>query len=69
MYSNTNIINVNLLGVAYDTNLAMEKMSVERGGRGGLIVQVSSIGHWRGCLHPLYCAAKTGLVAYLRSHR
>ena len=36
--TNTNIINVNLLGVVYGTNLAMEKMSVERGGRGGLIV-------------------------------
>ena len=41
--TNTNIINVNLLGVAYGTNLAMEKMSVERGGRGGLIVQVASM--------------------------
>ena len=67
--TNTNIINVNLLGVAYGTNLAMEKMSVERGGRGGLIVQVSSIGGFVFIpASPLYCAAKTGLVAYVRSH-
>ena len=67
--TNTNIINVNLLGVTYGTILAMEKMSVKQGGRGGLIVQVSSIG---GLIFipasPLYCAAKTGLLAYVRSH-
>ena len=67
--TNTNIINVNLLGVTYGSNLAMEKMSVERGGRGGLIVQVSSIGGFVFIpASPLYCAAKTGLVAYVRSH-
>ena len=67
--TNTNIINVNLLGVVYGTNLAMEKMSAERGGRGGLIVQISSIGGFVFIpASPLYCAAKTGLVAYVRSH-
>ena len=69
MYSNTNIINVNLLGLAYGTNLAMEKMSTERGGRGGLIVQVCSMaGLVTTSASPLYCASKAGVLAYLRSH-
>ena len=67
--TNTNIINVNLLGVTYGTNLAMEKMSVERGGRGGLIVQVSSMaGLVTTSASPLYCASKAGVLGYLRSH-
>ena len=67
--TNTNIINVNLLGVTFGSILAMEKMSVKQGGSGGLIVQVSSVG---GLIFipasPLYCAAKSGLLAYVRSH-
>ena len=67
--TNTNIINVNLLGVAYGTNLAMEKMSVERGGRGGLIVQVASMaGLVTTSASPLYCASKAGVLGLLRSH-
>ena len=67
--TNTNIINVNLLGVAYGTNLAMEKMSTERGGRGGLIVQVCSMaGLVTTSASPLYCASKAGVMACLRSH-
>ena len=67
--TNTNIINVNLLGVVYGTNLAMEKMSVERGGRGGLIVQVASMaGLVTTSASPLYCASKAGVLGLLRSH-
>ena len=66
--TNTNIINVNLLGVTYGTNLAMEKMSAERGGRGGLVVQVSSMaGLLTTSASPLYCASKAGVLGYLRS--
>ena len=65
--TNTNIINVNLLGVVYGTNLAMEKMSAERG---GLIVQISSMaGLVTTSASPLYCSSKAGVLAYLRSHR
>ena len=65
--TNTNIINVNLLGVVYGTNLAMEKMSAERR---GLIVQISSMaGLVTTSASPLYCASKAGVLSYLRSHR
>ena len=67
--TNTNIINVNLLGVTYGSIMAMEKMSVRKGGSGGLIVQVSSMaGLVTTTASPLYCASKAGVLAYLRSH-
>ena len=67
--TNTDIINVNLLGVTLGSSLAMEKMSVRQGGSGGLIVQVASMaGLVTTSASPLYCASKAGVVSYVRSH-
>ncbi|XP_031617759.1 alcohol dehydrogenase 1-like isoform X2 [Contarinia nasturtii] len=62
------VINTNLLGVMYGTLTAIEHMSVSKGGRGGMIVNVSSIAGLDPffCL-PAYCASKFGIIGFTRA--
>ena len=61
-------IRVNFIGMAKGTVLAMEHMRTDNGGRGGLIINISStvaFGPFK--FYPTYCATKHAILAYTRS--
>lgn len=54
-------------GVIYGTQVALDYMSVEKGGKGGMIVNVSSICGFDYFYNlPSYVASKHGVVGYTR---
>ena len=55
------VLQTNLVGTILGTTLALEKMSLEGGGAGGLVVQISGASS-------LYQASKYGILGYVRSH-
>ena len=63
------VMETNLMGSILGTTLALQKMSKESGGAGGLIVQISSVAalFTTGC-SSLYQASKYGVLGYVRSH-
>ena len=63
------VIETNLMGTILGTTLALEKMSLERGGPGGLVVQISSTAALTSTgASSLYQASKYGVLGYVRSH-
>uniref|UniRef100_A0A6P4ER42 Fat body protein 2 n=1 Tax=Drosophila rhopaloa TaxID=1041015 RepID=A0A6P4ER42_DRORH len=61
-------IQINLLGVINSTLTALEYMDKAKGGRGGLIVNISSVaGLQPTALMAIYSAAKTGLTTFTRA--
>merc|ERR1712013_863217 len=64
-------LDINLMGVAYGTMLAMEKMGVSKGGQGGLIIQTGSMASFLAGFDTIeesaYTAAKQGVLGYCRS--
>ncbi|XP_037036982.1 alcohol dehydrogenase-like [Bradysia coprophila] len=61
-------INVNLLGILHSTYAAIDVMSKEKGGNGGIIVNLSSVaGLNTTTWMPAYSAAKHGIVGLNRS--
>ncbi|BFF99702.1 alcohol dehydrogenase [Drosophila madeirensis] len=61
-------IQINLLGVIQSTLAALEYMDKSKGGRGGLIVNISSVaGLQPTALMAIYSAAKTGVTTFTRS--
>lgn len=61
-------IGINTLGVIYGTEIALEHMSVSKGGRGGLIVNIASVlGLDYLYSIPLYTASKHAVVGYTRA--
>lgn len=61
-------IGVNVIGVINSTQVALEHMSVEKGGRGGFIVNIASVlGLDYVYTIPLYNASKHAVVGYTRS--
>jgi len=63
-----NTLSVNLMGVITSTQTAIEHMSIEKGGRGGLIVNVASVVGLDGLFSaPLYTASKHAIVGFTRS--
>ncbi|XP_064611804.1 15-hydroxyprostaglandin dehydrogenase [NAD(+)]-like [Liolophura sinensis] len=62
------MININLLSVVRGTKLAIDHMSKHRGGKGGIILNVSSMaGLMTTHLSPVYCATKHGVAAFTQS--
>jgi len=65
------VLEINLIGTAYGTMLAMEKMGISRGGYGGLIVQTASlaglVAGFDSVEAAAYTASKHGVVGYVRS--
>ncbi|XP_031621399.1 alcohol dehydrogenase 1-like [Contarinia nasturtii] len=62
------VIEINLLGVIYATLVGIDQMSIEKGGRGGTIVNMASIcGLDEFFWAPSYCASKHGVVAFTKS--
>lgn len=58
-------VDVNLNGVIRGTNLALERMQTNKGGNGGIIINVSSVaGFIRSHAIPTYSATKSGVIAY-----
>lgn len=52
----------------YGTFIAIDHMSIEDGGRGGLILNVSSVAGLDPIYHtPAYCASKSGMIGFTRS--
>ncbi|XP_016964948.1 alcohol dehydrogenase [Drosophila biarmipes] len=61
-------IQINLLGVINSTLTALEYMDKAKGGRGGLIVNISSVaGLEPTALMAIYSAAKTGVTTFTRA--
>jgi len=65
------VLDINLMGVAYGTMLAIEKMGASRGGSGGLIVQTGSMASFLAGFPTIeesaYTAAKQGIHGYCRA--
>jgi len=65
------VLDINMMGVAYGTMLAMEKMGASRGGPGGLIVQTGSMASFLAGFDTVeesaYTASKQGILGYCRS--
>jgi len=61
-----NVMNLNLIGPIFCTREAVRRMSTERGGAGGAIVNVSSMSAFNGGMGGLvhYAAAKGGLESF-----
>lgn len=60
-----NVIGVNLLGVINGTEVALQHMAVDRGGRGGAIFNIAStLGLDTLCSVPVYTATKHAVVGY-----
>ena len=63
------VLQTNLVGTILGTTLALEKMSLEGGGAGGLVVQISSVAALMTTgASSLYQASKYGILGYVRSH-
>ena len=63
------VLETNLVGTILGTTLALEKMSLESGGAGGLVVQISSTAALITTgASSLYQASKYGVLGYVRSH-
>ena len=63
------VIETNLMGTILGTTLALEKMSRDSGGAGGLIIQISSVAALITTkASSLYKASKYGVLGYVRSH-
>ncbi|KAL4219265.1 hypothetical protein ACF0H5_021847 [Mactra antiquata] len=61
-------VEINLLGVMRGTMIAIEHMRKDRGGKGGLIINVSSTaGLFPVFFMPSYAASKYGVVGFTRS--
>ncbi|KAH8297541.1 hypothetical protein KR054_002295 [Drosophila jambulina] len=61
-------IQINLLGVIHSTLTALEYMDKSKGGRGGVIVNISSVaGLQPTALMAIYSAAKTGVTTFTRA--
>lgn len=61
-------IDVNLKGTLRGTFLGLEYLRTDKGGRGGVIVNVSSVaGLKENPFSPVYCASKAGIVAFSKS--
>jgi len=65
------VLDINLMGVAYGTMLAMEKMGASRGGPGGLIVQTGSMASFLAGFDTIeesaYTCTKQGVLGYVRA--
>ncbi|KAK7503537.1 hypothetical protein BaRGS_00005076 [Batillaria attramentaria] len=63
------MVNINLTGVITGTNLAIQAMSRENGGHGGLVLNVSSTAGLtpRAYFEPAYSGTKFGVVGFTRS--
>ncbi|KAJ8041618.1 15-hydroxyprostaglandin dehydrogenase [NAD(+)] [Holothuria leucospilota] len=62
------VIDINLTAVLRGTFLAKKYMDKKSGGKGGLVINVSSIAGLMYLPHfPVYCAAKHGVIGYSRS--
>ena len=65
------VLDINFMGVAYGTMLAIEKMGVSNGGSGGLIVQTGSMASFLAGFPTIeegaYTAAKQGIHGYCRA--
>lgn len=60
-----NVIGVNLLGVINGTEVALQHMAVDKGGRGGAIFNIASVlGLDTHCNVPVYTATKHAVVGY-----
>lgn len=60
-----NTIGVNILGVIYGTQAALEHMSVEKGGKGGIIANIASVlGLDTLFSVPVYTATKHAVIGY-----
>lgn len=60
-----NTIGVNILGVIYGTQAALEHMSVEKGGKGGIIANIASVlGLDTLFSIPVYTATKHAVTGY-----
>ena len=65
----TDILAVNLTGLALGSRLALARMSVEAGGCGGAVVQLASVASLVATsASPLYAASKAGVLGLVRSH-
>ncbi|XP_033157702.1 alcohol dehydrogenase 1 [Drosophila mauritiana] len=61
-------IQINLLGVINSTLTALEYMDMAKGGKGGLIVNISSVaGLQPTAIMAIYSAAKTGVTTFTRA--
>ncbi|XP_046549855.1 15-hydroxyprostaglandin dehydrogenase [NAD(+)]-like [Haliotis rubra] len=61
-------VDINLKGMIRGTYLAMDVMRQDKGGRGGVIVNVASMaGINPNPFGPVYCATKFGIVGFSRS--
>ncbi|XP_046808433.1 peroxisomal hydratase-dehydrogenase-epimerase-like [Lucilia cuprina] len=61
-------IDINLTGVIHSTLIALDYMDQSKGGRGGLIVNISSVaGLEPSGMFAVYSAAKCGLTAFTRA--
>lgn len=61
-------ININLTGVIVGSNLAIRNMRKDQGGKGGIVVNISSMAAF--VPHhslPTYCATKSGVISFTRS--
>jgi NAD(P)-dependent dehydrogenase (short-subunit alcohol dehydrogenase family) len=62
------MIAVNMVAMMESTHLAVEFMSHARGGRGGMVINVASMGGILPMSYaPNYCASKHGIVGFTRS--
>ncbi|KAH9523608.1 hypothetical protein Btru_040442 [Bulinus truncatus] len=62
------MITINLFGSIEGTNLAIEHMRMDNGGKGGKIINIASTAGLVGAFFiPAYCAAKFGLVGFHKS--
>ncbi|EDW72981.1 uncharacterized protein Dwil_GK17293 [Drosophila willistoni] len=61
-------IEINLLGVIHSTLIALDYMSISKGGRGGMIVNISSVvGLQPEPLYPICAASKAAVTCFTRS--
>ncbi|XP_054014702.1 uncharacterized protein LOC128895800 [Hylaeus anthracinus] len=71
MYNELNwerTVRVNIGGVIHGTLLAMDHMSKHKGGKGGTVVNISSVaGYTPVGVSPVYCCTKYGVMAFSRS--
>lgn len=62
-------VDINLKGTVAGVLLSLQHMGRDRGGRGGLVVNVSSLaGLQPSFLAPVYCATKAAIVALTRTY-
>jgi len=65
------VLEVNALGVAHGTMMAMEKLGTTRGGQGGLIVQISSgaglVANFATVEEAAYSASKHAVIGYVKA--